>query len=346
MHYYLTGSYSMADEPGIKLWQFDIKDGSLTEKAFAKGVERPSYLALSPAEDVAIVCSEKENGKLISFRFELGEEMLTEVNRQPSNGDHPAHAIVDESGKWVLSVNYSSGNVNVYPLEAGGVIGNLTDSVKHEGTGPNIERQDAAHPHSVSQIPRTQLFLVPDLGMDQIRLYKLDDRLGKLTFQCAIQTAPGTGPRHIAFHPFQNVFYVVEELSSSLAVYRVEEETRIDKLQAVQLIPYTWQGQNTSAEVAVSENGEFLYASNRGHDSIAIFSITTDGTLEMLGFAATGGKGPRHFALSPGAEWLIAANENSGTLTVLKLDDQGIPVLYGEPIKTNSPVCVKYVGSL
>lgn len=345
MQFFLTGSYSGADEPGIKLWQFDPTNGQLKEKACIKGVERPSYLALHSAGEVCIACSEKEGGELVAYRVELGSEKLTEINRKPSNGDHPVHAIVDESGEWVLSVNYSGGNVNVFPLHEGGVIGDLIDSVKHEGAGPNLERQDAAHPHSVSQIPGTQLFLVPDLGMDQVLLYKLDGESGKLAFQRAMGTTLGAGPRHIAFHPFHNLFYVLEELSSSLATYRIGERVEIEKLQTVKLIPDDWKGPNTSAEVVVSGNGEFLYASNRGHDSIAVFSILADGTLEALGFVETGGKGPRHFVMSPESQWLIVANENSGTLTVLEIDGSGMPELRGKPIKTNAPVCVKYVGT-
>lgn len=347
MQYFLTGSYSRAEEPGIKLWQFDPTDGSLTEKAEAGagGVERPSYLAFHPAGEIFIACSETEGGELVSWRFGLVAETLTEISRQPSNGAHPAHATVDDSGKWLLSVNYSGGNVNVFPLAEDGVIGALADSAKHEGAGPIEQRQDAAHPHSVSQIPGTQLFLVPDLGIDKIHIYKMDCQNGKLEHQCIIETAPGAGPRHVAFHPSLKVFYALEELSSTLAVYGISEGAGIDKLQALSLVPKDWQGQNTSAEVAVSENGKFLYASNRGHDSIAAFSIEDDGTLNALGFAETGGKWPRHFVLAPGDEWLISANEKSGSLTVLKIDDAGMPKLHGKPVQTKAPVCVSYAGT-
>ncbi|HSP21047.1 MAG TPA: lactonase family protein [Planococcus sp. (in: firmicutes)] len=345
MQYFLTGSYSGTNEPGIKLWQFNPADGSLTEKAGAKGVERPSYLTFHPAGEIFIACSETAGGELVSWRFGLAAETLSEISRQPSNGDHPAHASIDESGKWLLSVNYSGGNVNVFPLQEGGVIGALADSANHEGSGLNSQRQDAAHPHSVSQIPGTPLFLVPDLGLDKIHVYKLDGRNGKLERQRTIETAPGAGPRHVAFHPFRKIFYVLEELSSSLVVYGIGEGADIDKLQAVPLVPDGWQGGNTSAEVAVSENGKFLYASNRGHDSIAAFSVEEDGTLKSLGFAKTGGKGPRHFVLPPGGGWLIAANENSGSLTVLKIDETGMPKLHGKTVQTKAPVCVKYAGT-
>lgn len=345
MQYFLTGSYASADEPGIKLWQFNPADGSLVEKTGARGVERPSYLAFHPAGELFIACSETDDGELVSWRFGLVAETLTEISRQPSNGAHPAHAIVDESGKWLLSVNYSGGNVNVFPLDEDGVIGALADSAAHEGTGPDEHRQDAAHPHSVSQIPGTQLFLVPDLGIDKIHIYKMDRQNGKLEYQRMIESAPGAGPRHVAFHPSLKVFYALEELSSTLAVYGISEEAGVDKLQVLSLVPEGWHGQNTSAEVAVSENGKFLYASNRGHDSIAAFSIEDDGTLNALGFAETGGQGPRHFALAPGAEWLIAANEKSGSLTVLKIDNAGMPKFDGKAVRTKAPVCVKYAGT-
>lgn len=345
MQYFLTGSYSAAAEPGIKLWQFNPEDGRLQEKAGAAGVERPSYLAFHPAGEIFVACSEAASGQLVSFRFGLVAETIAEISRQPSNGDHPAHAIIDETGMWLLAVNYSSGNVNVFPLDESGVIGALTDSVEHEGSGPNRQRQDAAHPHSVSQIPGTPLFLVPDLGLDKVQVYALDRQTGQLESRQAIAAEPGSGPRHVAFHPDLNIFYVLEELSSSLTVYGITDGAHVEQLQSISLLPKGWQGENTSAEVAVSGNGKFLYASNRGHDSIAAFSIAEDGTLEALGFAETGGKGPRHFTICPGDGWIIAANENSGTLTVLKIGDAGMPRLHGNPVETKAPVCVKYAGT-
>lgn len=344
MHYLLTGSYSGPEEKGIKLWRFDPEKGELTEESGITGIDRPSFLAVHPNGSNFAATSEIENGELAAYRCSPAEGTIIKINRQPSNGDHPAHASIDESGKWLLSVNYSEGNVNVYPLSDNGEIGPLADSVKHEGSGPNSVRQDAAHPHSVSQIPGTSLFIVPDLGTDGLYVYQLNASTGKLALQSAVRCSPGAGPRHVAFHPSEEVIYVLQELNSSVTAYSVEEGASLAALQTMPLVPEGWSGDNTSAEVAISEDGRFLYASNRGHDSIAAFSIGSGGVLSPIGFAASGGAGPRHFALIPGGKWIIAANERSDSLSILKINADGMPELHGNPAATKAPVCVKLIG--
>lgn len=344
MHYLLTGSYSGPEEKGIKLWRFDSAAGKLTEGEGMAGVDRPSFLAIHPNGSSFAAASETGNGELVACLCNPADGEFVEINRQPSNGDHPAHVTIAESGSWLLAVNYSGGNVNVYPLSTEGEIGGLADSVRHEGTGPNRDRQDAAHPHSVSQIPGTPFFVVPDLGTDTLYIYRLDDSTGKLSLQREVPCSPGSGPRHAAFHPVEKIIYVLQELNSSVTVYSLGEGASMVALQTVSLLPEEWPGENTSAEVAVSEDGRFLYASNRGHDSIAAFSIGNGGKLDLLGFAASGGAGPRHFTLIPGGEWLVAANERSDSLHVLKLASGGMPEPHGEPVATKAPVCVKLIG--
>jgi 6-phosphogluconolactonase len=344
MHHLLTGSYSGPEEKGIKLWTFDPATGKLAEGEGLAGIDRPSFLAVHPTGSDFAAASETGNGELVVCRYNPADGTLAEVNRRHSNGDHPAHVSIDEAGKWLLSVNYSGGNVNVFPLSRTGEIGKLADSVKHKGNGPNPDRQDAPHPHSVSQIPGTDLFVVPDLGTDALYVYRLDVSTGKLSLQHKVPCRPGSGPRHVAFHPREKIMYVLGELDSSVTSYSLHKEELLRAGQTVSLVPEDWEGENTSAEVAVSEDGRFLYASNRGHDSIAAFSISRDGQLSSLGFAASGGKGPRHFALVPGGEWIVVANERSDSLSVLKLAPGGMPEVHGNPVATKAPVCVKLIG--
>lgn len=344
MHHLLTGSYTGPEEKGIKVWGFDIETGDLTEESGIAGIDRPSFLAVHPNGTHFAATSEIGSGELVAYLRNPNDGSLTEVNRESANGDHPAHVSIDESGKWLLAVNYSGGNVNVYPFLPSGAIGELSDSLQHMGSGPNAERQDAAHPHSVSQIPGTSLFIVPDLGTDTLYVYHLDISTGKLALQRKVPCSPGVGPRHVAFHPTEEVLYVLQELNSAITVYKVGAKLSMEAVQTVHLIPEDWSGDNTSAEVAVSEDGRFLYASNRGHDSIAAFAIREDGCLNLIGFAASGGAGPRHFALIPGGRWMVVANEKSDSLSVLKLNADGVPAPYGKPVKTESPVCVKLIG--
>ncbi|RNF39090.1 lactonase family protein [Planococcus salinus] len=343
--YLLTGSYSTAAEEGIKLWKFDGSTGSIDPLAATKGIERPSFLAVHPNGKNFIATSEVGDGELVSYKLDTGSSSISEINRQKSNGDHPAHVCIDETGKWAIAVNYSGGNVNLYPLHTDGSLGELADSVKHEGTGPNKERQDAAHPHSVFQLPGKPLFFVSDLGTDEIYTYELDDKKGKLNLKFVTEAHPGMGPRHLAFHPSENFVYSLGELNSTLAVYTLNAEGELDLTQTVSLLPESYKGENTSAEVCVSSDGRYLYASNRGHDSITAFTIQENGQLETIGFASSGGKGPRHFTVVPETPWMVAANEESDLLTILKISDKGLPCLQGEPVPTTAPVCVKVIAA-
>lgn len=343
--YLLTGSYSSEQEQGIKLWEFEDASGELTELAGIAGIERPSFLAVHPNGTSFVATSEVGDGQLVSYWIHPDAKKIVELNRQSSNGDHPAHLTIDETGQWLLSVTYSGATVNVHSLHADGSIGGLADSVKHEGSGPNKERQDAAHPHSAIQVPGKNLFLVSDLGNDTITTYKLNSETGKLTFQYAVQTEGGAGPRHLSFHPTKPFVYSLNEINSTLMVYKISQHGQLDFLQLLPLLPDNYQGQNTSAEIAVSGDGRYVYASNRGHDSIATFAIQDNGTLENIGLTGAGGEGPRHFAIIPGDEWLVAANENSHTLAVLKMGRSGAPCTIENSVQTTAPVCVKVIRS-
>ncbi|WP_282020522.1 lactonase family protein [Planomicrobium okeanokoites] len=338
----LTGSYAGREEKGIKLWEFDTDSGTLKEVAGVSGIERPSFLTIHPSQELAVSGSEDFDGELVSYKLDSDNGMIQEHSRSSGNGDHPAYVTIDRSGKWLLSVNYSGGNVNVFELKEDGSIGGMTDSVQHEGTGPNHERQDAAHPHSIIQVPGENLFAVSDLGTDTIYFYQLDMQNGKLALDHAVDTEPGSGPRHVAFHPKLPLIYSLGELDSTMTVLTVGQESEIKPVQRVSLLPTAFEGENTAAEVVVSEDGKFLYASNRGNDSIVSFEIDESGKLRSPEFTSSGGAGPRHFSLVPGGKWLIAANEKSDTLTVLKLED-GRAIELAQEIKTTAPVCVKII---
>ncbi|TAA72031.1 lactonase family protein [Planococcus salinarum] len=340
--YLLTGSYAGREEKGIKLWQFDTDSGALEQVDGVSGIARPSFLAIHPTGEMFVSGSEDFNGELASFEMDWESGKIAECSRRDGNGDHPAYVTIDRSGEWLLSVNYSGGNVNVFRLPQDRTIGEQTDSVQHEGSGPNKERQDAAHPHSVIQVPERDLFAVSDLGTDAIYFYQLHPESGKLSLHQALHAEGGSGPRHLAYHPDLPVFYSLGELSSTITVYSFNPDDSIDQMQRVSLLPAGYKGENTAAEVAVSEDGKILYASNRGHDSIVSFEIGEDGRLQNPEFTSSGGQGPRHFTLVPGGDWLIVANEKSDSLTVLKLES-GRPVGLVQEVETDSPVCVKFI---
>lgn len=338
----LTGSYAAREQEGIKLWRFNTDSGELEQAGGISGIPRPSFLAIHPDGEMFVSGSEDFNGELVSCELAWDDDKILERSRRGGNGDHPAYVTIDRSGKWLLSVNYSGGNVNVFRLQKDNTIGEQTDSVQHAGSGPNKERQDAAHPHSVIQVPERNLFAVSDLGTDVIYFYQLHQDNGKLSLQQALHSEAGSGPRHLAFHPELPLFYSLGELDSTMTVYSFNQEDAINRIQRVSLLPTGYEGENTAAEVAVSEDGKTLYASNRGHDSIVSFDIDEDGRLHSPEFTSSGGEGPRHFTIAPGGGWLIAANEKSDSLTVLKMEN-GRPIGLVHEIQTASPVCVKFI---
>lgn len=333
----ITGSYASKEEQGIKLWNFNEETGKLTELTGIGGIDRPSFIAVHPTGQFFVAVSETGPGELVSYRID--GQTIHEQSRQPANGDHPAHVTIDQSGRWVLSVNYSGGNINVYPLDESGSLGERTHSVRHEGSGPNKERQDAPHPHSVYQIPGSDRFIVSDLGTDELSVYQLDPASGTLSLNQKIEAAPGSGPRHLACHPSEPFIYSLSELDSAITVYERQEDTFTHR-QRLSLLPQGYSGDNTAAEVAVSADGSYLYASNRGHDSIAVFSID-GGELTMIETVPAGGQNPRHFTLLPRSPWLVTANESSGNLAVLEINSAGIPLAIRTSVSTLSPVCVK-----
>lgn len=336
--YIVSGSYASAEQAGITLWELEESTGKLSEKAKMSGVERPSFLAVHPNGTSFVAISETGNGEVIAYWINPQTGIIQELNRQPANGDHPAHVTIDEDGQWVLSVTYSGAQVTVHPLLADGSLGDMTDSKRHKGSGADPERQDAAHPHSIFQLPGTNRFFVSDLGMDAIVRYRLDLHTGKLEQEAVIKTAPGAGPRHLAFHPSSPFAYGVNELDSTVSVYSLEDK-RLAEIQKLPTLPEEFAGDNTAAEIAVSSDGRFVYASNRGHDSIAVFQAD-DGVLKIIGHVEAGGAGPRHFTLVNNT-WLVVAHEKSGTIAVKKIDEQGMPNETLDMVQTIAPVCVR-----
>lgn len=337
--YILSGSYAAADQAGITLWALDLATGKLAKQAEVSGVEHPSFLAVHPNGTSFVAVSETGDGEVAAYWLNPQKGLIQELNRQKTGGGHPAHITIDEDGQWAISVTYSGAHVTVHPLSADGSIGEMADSKRHKGSGADPERQDAAHPHSAFQLPGTNRFFVSDLGMDALVRYRLDLHAGTLEQEAVTKTAPGAGPRHLAFHPSEAFAYGVNELDSTVSVYAIHDKG-LKEVQKVSTLPEHFTGTNTPAEIAVSRDGRFVYASNRGHDSIAVFRVKK-GLLEPVGHADAGGAGPRHFTLVPGSPWIVIAHEESGTIAVKRIGGDGMPGETADVAETVAPVCVR-----
>lgn len=341
-YFVFVGTYASEESEGIHLLRFDAEEGRLHRLGGAAGVVNPSFLALDAARSRLFAVSETKEGAVVSYRYELETGRVTEINRQPTLGASPCHLQVDDTGKWLFVVNYRGGSLCLFPIAEDGTIGEMADSVQHQGNSVRTDRQDGPHPHSVIQIPQTNFWLVPDLGTDRLYIYKHDPLKGKLYRHGEVQTDAGSGPRHATTDQERNLLYVIEELSSTITGYRYDVEngsfTRIDSIGT---LPEFFSGANICADIHMDPSRNVLYGSNRGHDSIAVFRILEDGKLEALDHTSTLGKAPRNFALVAGEPYMLVANQETDSIVVFELSDTGVPVPNGQSFNITKPVCVK-----
>jgi 6-phosphogluconolactonase len=273
---------------------------------------------------------------------------LTQLNQVPSGGADPCYVSFDQSGKYLLVANYSGGSVSTFPVAADGRIGPTSAFVQHAGSGPNKERQEAPHAHYVASSPDNRFVFVVDLGLDEVVVYRFDPTKGSLTPNDPplAKVAPGTGPRHLALHPNGKFAYVLSEVNSTVTAFDYDSKNgSFATLQTLSTIPKDFTAHNDTAEIVVHPSGKFLYASNRGHDSIAEFTIDpAKGTLTLAGNFPTQGKTPRNFALDPTGKFLLAANQESNNITVFRIDQStGALTATGQAAQVPAPVDIVFV---
>lgn len=342
----IVGTYGDAERDGIHLFDVNDETGEWSRVGGVSGIENPSFVAAHPLGEWLYAVSETEAGEIVSYRYDGEAGLLAELNRQPTEGVHPCHLRVDSTGWWLVAVNYTSGSVCLYPLGVNGEIGPIADLVRHEGRGPREDRQERAHAHSIFPIPNTNDWLVSDLGTDGLYVYGLDAERGKLVHRCVTRTNPGAGPRHVAFHPAKPYVYSVEELSACVSVYRYDAshtDIPFELQQTVTTLPDDYTGENLCADIHLTADGNYLYASNRGHDSVAVYRVRDDGLLEPQGHSPTLGSSPRNFAVIAD-RWLFAANQNSDTIVSFRLNADGVPEPAGSAANVSKPVCLLNVS--
>jgi len=346
-----VGTYTGGKSKGIYLCRMDCFTGKLSEPELVAQTRNPSFLALNPAQDHLYCVGElwdasAGTGTVSAYAIERNGK-LKFINQQSSGAKGPCHLTLDSFGKTVLVANYAGGAVAALPVDDNGGLKEPSCVIKHEGKGPNPKRQEAPHVHSVN-LSKTGVAMVCDLGLDRIFLYRLDVVGRKLAPNDPpfVATAPGAGPRHLTRHPLGDWVYVVNEMGNTVTVYQQKlTDASLQEIQTVGTLPEDFKGQNTTAEVAVNpEGGHFLYASNRGHDSLAVFRVDADtGKLTPVGHVPSGGKTPRNFAIDPGGRFLIAANQDSNNLVVFAIDGQTGMLKQMQEIKDiGSPVCVRF----
>jgi 6-phosphogluconolactonase len=341
-----VGTYTDAGSRGIYRFDLDLATGTPTAPVLAAETRSPSFVALHPNRRFLYAVGEAggAGGTVSAFAVEAGGDLKL-LNSQPSGGGGPCHLILDPAGRNVLVANYGGGSVAVLPVGPDGQLSAPSSVRQHQGSGPNTRRQEKPHAHGVVLDAAARFAFVPDLGADRIFIYKFDSGRGMLepNEPPAAVLDPGAGPRHIAFHPSGRFLYSINELLSTVTAFKYDaQKGALEPVQTISTLPQAFEG-NSTAEVQVSRDGRFLYGSNRGHDSLAVFSIDgATGRLNAKGHVSSGGKAPRHFAIDPTGPWILAAHQGSDSIVVFKLDAAtGMPAPNGKTVTVSKPVCVE-----
>jgi 6-phosphogluconolactonase len=353
---FYVGTYTEegSKSKGIYAYRYDAGTSTITPLGLAAETTNPSFVAPHPNGRFLYAVNEVGNykgpnsGGVSAYSVDRATGKLTFLNEVPSRGADPCYIIVDPSGKFVLVANYTGGSVATFPVLPDGKLGEASAFVQHSGKGTNPERQEGPHAHSIDLSPDNRFAMVDDLGLDELLVYKFDSGKGSLTPNDPpfAKVDAGAGPRHFVLRPDGKFAYVVAEMGHTVTVFSNDAASgRLKSLQTVTTLPKDFTGRNDDAEIQIHPSGKFLYASNRGDDSIAIYAIdAVKGTLTSVGIVPTGGKEPRSFEIDPTGTLLFAENQKSDNIMVFSIDQTtGRLISTGKILSVASPVCGKFL---
>jgi 6-phosphogluconolactonase len=357
-YFVYVGTYTEdgSKSKGIYAYRFDPATSEITAIGLVAETINPSFVALHPNRRFLYAVNEvgkykgQSSGAVSAFAIDRVKGKLTLLNEVSSRGADPCYITLDKTGKYVLVANYTGGSVAVFPVLEDGRLGEATAFVQHHGHGTNPERQEGPHAHSIDLSPDNLFAVVDDLGLDQVIAYRFDETKGSLTPNepAFAKADAGAGPRHLAFHPNGKSAYVINEMQSTVTAFAYDNAGgALRSRQTVSTLPKGFTGHNDDAEVQVHPSGKFLYASNRGHDSIAVFAIEpVKNTLKLVEHVPTQGKTPRSFEIDPTGSLLFAENQKSDNIVVFRIDGKtGRLTPTGKVLEVAAPVCVKFVAA-
>ena len=354
-HFVYFGTYTGAKSKGIYVSRFDADTGKLSEPELAVETKSPNFLALDPTGKFLYAAGEMNNttekrGAVSAFKRDTKTGKLTLLNQQLSGGNGPCHVSVDATGKTLLVANYGSGSIASFPVKTDGSIGEAATTIQHTGSSADPKRQAGPHAHFIVPSPDNRFALTCDLGLDKVLIYPFDAAAAKLATNNAsfAALAPGAGPRHLAFSADGKFVYVINEMKLTVSVFTYDTKTAaMTEIQTLSTLPAECVASDkfSCAQIVVHPRGKFVYGSNRGHDSIAVFSADTKtGKLTLIQNESTQGKTPRNFAIDPSGRWLLAENQNSDSVVVFAIDiASGKLKPTGQTITVGSPVCAVFV---
>ncbi len=343
-----VGTYTENNNQGVEVYSID-DSGKLTFKSIQRNINNPSYITISQNKKYLYTANElmnytdKNGGYVSSYNINENSGDLTFINKLYSEGGAPCYATTSQNGKFVLISNYMQGTVASFSTN-NGQLEKAISVIKHSGSGPNTKRQEASHLHSINLDSKNNKAYAADLGADKIYIYDFDTQTGTLTLQKnSISLSPGAGPRHFEFSKNGLFIYVLNELNNTIEIFKINSKNKqSEHVQTISTLPDDFKGSNYSADIHLSPLGEYLYSTNRGHNSIAIFKTTeANGKLTLLGTESVGGDWPRNFVIDPNGKFLLIANQKSNNIVSFSIKKDGL-LKQIQDTKTNaSPVCLK-----
>lgn len=354
-HFVYFGTYTGAKSKGIYASRFNTDTGKLSDPELAVETKSPNFLALDPTGKFLYAAGEmndtpEKRGAVSAFKRDTKTSKLTLLNQQLSGGNGPCHVSVDATWKTLLVANYGSGSIASFPVKTDGSIGEAATTIQHNGSSADPKRQTLPHAHFIVPSPDNLFALTCDLGLDKVLIYPLAAASAKLAANNAsfAAVAPGAGPRHLVFSPDGRFVYVINEMKLTVSVFTYNAKTAaMTEIQTLSTLPAERVAteKDSCAHIMVHPSGKFVYGSNRGHDSIAVFRADTmTGKLALIQNESSQGKTPRHFAIDPSGRWLLAENQNSDSVVVFAINNtNGKLKPTGQTITVGSPVCAVFV---
>ncbi len=346
-----TTRHEQTESKGIYHARFDAEKGRLTKPTLVAEIESPGFLTLDPTESILYATGRQhESDSLSAYRIGRKNQAtrLVLINSQPIGDGGAAHLATDRTGKLLLSAQYGGGSLAVFPLKEDGSIGKRTQLLKHKGgSGIVAKRQEAPHPHWVGTSPNNRFAFVPDLGLDRVVIYRIDDTNSQLTRHGEGVAPAGAGPRHMKFHPNGKFIYLLNELALSVTVFTYDvEQGTMTPIQTIPTLSKEAKAKEpfvSASEIRVHPSGDFVYAATRGHDSITVFRTQADGKLKLVEIEPVRGSWPRNFNLDPTGKWLVVAGRDSNTLSVFAIDPSSGELSYsGHTAPVPNPICVLF----
>lgn len=338
-----------ANGKGIYTYRLDLDSGELTYLSEVHGIVNPSFLTIGPEQRYLYAVSEidqTEDGGVSAYAIDQASGALSHINTQQAGGSSACYISVDQTGRLAITSNYMSGNIGMFAIRPDGGIDAAHQFMQQEGTGPNRDRQEGPHAHCLVIDPTNRYAFSADLGADKIFGYKIDFEAEQLILHHELKLEPGSGPRHLVFHPNGNNAYLIQELDSTITALSYDSENgMLQMIETVSTLPVGFEGLSHCADIHVTPNGKFLYGSNRGHDSIVIYAIDkATGKLSLVGHEPARGEIPRNFAIDPTGTYLLVANQNSDNIVTFRIDQEtGQLEPTGHVVRAPTPVCLKMV---